>query len=146
MQNTPAKLPSKLHLFAYGDVLEQSLCIKAWLNHSWKKLGVTPEALMDFSACQLQTIKDKKPDTIISKTTDTDPMDKLYSILHKTTIDSIPILTEEDFLIWCSIVVNLLELLKIKTTLLSEDTKLTPSEELILCTLMSLIVPIRNII
>ncbi|KNZ44827.1 hypothetical protein VP01_8789g1, partial [Puccinia sorghi] len=91
-------------------------------------------------------IKDKKPNTNISKTTNTDPMEKLYSILHKITIDSIPILTEEEFLIWSSIVVNLLELLKIKTTLLSEYTKLTSSEELMLHTLMSLIVPIRKII
>ena len=48
MQNAPAKLPSKLHLSAYVDLLAQSLCIKPWLNHSWRKVWVTPQAPLEF--------------------------------------------------------------------------------------------------
>ncbi|KNZ43729.1 putative signal peptide protein [Puccinia sorghi] len=51
MQHAPAKLSSKLHLFAYLDVLAQSLCITAFLNHSWRKVGN-----MRVSACQLQAV------------------------------------------------------------------------------------------
>ncbi|KNZ43709.1 hypothetical protein VP01_994g3 [Puccinia sorghi] len=53
--HAPAKLPSKLHLFACVDVLAQSLCslnselcIKAWLNKSGRKVGVTPKPFWNF--------------------------------------------------------------------------------------------------
>ncbi|KNZ43644.1 hypothetical protein VP01_9g2 [Puccinia sorghi] len=48
MQHAPAKLPSKLHLFVCGDVLAQSLCIKAWLNHFGRMVVVRTEASWDF--------------------------------------------------------------------------------------------------
>ncbi|KNZ50553.1 hypothetical protein VP01_4358g2, partial [Puccinia sorghi] len=58
--------------------------------------------------------KNEEPDTIMSKTTDTDLMEKLNSVLYKTAIESIPLLTQENFSMWRSRVVNLLDLLKIK--------------------------------
>ncbi|KNZ54290.1 putative signal peptide protein [Puccinia sorghi] len=48
MQHAPAKLPFKLHMFAYVEFLAQSLCIKAWLNHFWSMVGVKTEASWDF--------------------------------------------------------------------------------------------------
>ncbi|KNZ56537.1 hypothetical protein VP01_237g4 [Puccinia sorghi] len=40
MQHSPAKLTSKLHLFA--------CCTKAWLNNFGRKVGLAPKALLDF--------------------------------------------------------------------------------------------------
>ncbi|KNZ46159.1 hypothetical protein VP01_74g2 [Puccinia sorghi] len=77
-----------------------------------------------------------QPDTI-SKITDTDPMEKLNSILYKTAIESIPLLTQENFSMWRSRVVNLLDLLKIKDAVFSEEGVLTSSEELILRTVLA---------
>ncbi|KNZ52264.1 hypothetical protein VP01_362g6 [Puccinia sorghi] len=56
MQHFPAKLPFKLHLFAYVEFLAQSLCSLhsdcasklAWLNHFWRKVGVITEASCEF--------------------------------------------------------------------------------------------------
>ncbi|KNZ52704.1 hypothetical protein VP01_3475g1, partial [Puccinia sorghi] len=82
-------------------------------------------------------IKDKEPDTNMSKTTDSDLMEKLNSVLYKTAIKYIPLLKQENFSMWCSRVVNLLDRLKIKTAVFLEDAKLTPSEELILRTVLA---------
>ncbi|KNZ54463.1 hypothetical protein VP01_293g5 [Puccinia sorghi] len=57
MKHAPTKLPSKLHLFACVDVLAQSICMKAWLLHSGRKVGVTPKALAGISICQLQEVE-----------------------------------------------------------------------------------------
>ncbi|KNZ45843.1 hypothetical protein VP01_774g1 [Puccinia sorghi] len=48
MQHVPAKLQFKLHMFAFAEFLAQSLCIKDWLNHSGREMGVTPKALLEF--------------------------------------------------------------------------------------------------
>ncbi|KNZ61486.1 hypothetical protein VP01_1393g3 [Puccinia sorghi] len=45
MQHSPAKLPSKLHLFAYPDVL--AVTVQQSLD-SWRKAGVTTEASHEF--------------------------------------------------------------------------------------------------
>ncbi|KNZ46619.1 hypothetical protein VP01_7119g1, partial [Puccinia sorghi] len=82
-------------------------------------------------------VEDKEPDTIMSKTKDADLMEKPNSVLYKTAIESIPLLTQENFSMWHSRVVNLLDLLKIKTAVFSENTILTSSEELVLCTVLA---------
>ncbi|KNZ60640.1 putative signal peptide protein [Puccinia sorghi] len=40
-QHAPVKLPSKLHRFTCVYYLAQSLCITAWLNQSWRKVGLS---------------------------------------------------------------------------------------------------------
>ncbi|KNZ62370.1 hypothetical protein VP01_127g8 [Puccinia sorghi] len=64
-------------------------------------------------------------------------MDKLNSVLYKTAIESIPLLTQENYSMWRSRVINLLDLLKIKDTVLTAERKLTTSEELILRTVLA---------
>ncbi|KNZ57185.1 hypothetical protein VP01_2217g1 [Puccinia sorghi] len=48
MQHASAKLSFKLHLFEYVYVLAQPICIKACLNHSWRKVGVIKESSWEF--------------------------------------------------------------------------------------------------
>ncbi|KNZ52352.1 hypothetical protein VP01_3607g3, partial [Puccinia sorghi] len=78
-----------------------------------------------------------KPDTTMSKTIEADPMDKLNSVLYKTAIESIPLLTQENYSMWRSRVINLLDLLKIKDVVLTAERQLTSSEELILRTVLA---------
>ncbi|KNZ50985.1 hypothetical protein VP01_4144g2 [Puccinia sorghi] len=73
----------------------------------------------------------------MSKTIEADPMDKLNSFLYKTAIKSIPLLTQENYSMWCSGVINLLDLLKIKDVVLTAERQLTSSEELILQTVLA---------
>ncbi|KNZ56494.1 hypothetical protein VP01_238g1 [Puccinia sorghi] len=71
----------------------------------------------------------------MSKTTD-DLMDKLNSMLYKTAIESIPLLTQENFSMWRLRVINLLDLLKIKDAVINQTTKLSSSKELVLRTIL----------
>ncbi|KNZ48385.1 hypothetical protein VP01_5704g1 [Puccinia sorghi] len=73
----------------------------------------------------------------MSKTTDADLMEKLNSVLYKTSIELISILSQENFSMWHSREVNLLDLLKIKTTVFSEKAALTSTEELVLRTVLA---------
>ncbi|KNZ47585.1 hypothetical protein VP01_62g20 [Puccinia sorghi] len=64
-------------------------------------------------------------------------MDKLNTVLYKTAIESIPLLTQENYSMWRSRVVNLLDLLKIKDAVLNGKRALSSSEELILRTVLA---------
>ncbi|KNZ51130.1 hypothetical protein VP01_4080g1, partial [Puccinia sorghi] len=96
------------------------------------------DILDSFNSTSLSSHEKKKmqPDTM-SKTTESDPMEKLNSILYKTAIESIPLVTQENFSMWRSRVVNLLDLLKIKDMVFSQKAELAKSEELILRTVLA---------
>ncbi|KNZ64129.1 hypothetical protein VP01_1063g2 [Puccinia sorghi] len=75
-------------------------------------------------------------DTVMSKSTE-DPMEKMNSMLYKTAIKSIPLLTQENYSMWHSRVINLLDLPKIKDAVVNQKTTLSSSEELILQTVLA---------
>ncbi|KAA1119247.1 hypothetical protein PGT21_018909 [Puccinia graminis f. sp. tritici] len=68
----------------------------------------------------------------LTKTTDSKPdMDKINAMILKTAIKAIPMLTQDNYSMWNSRMMNFLELQKLKDTFLKEDEEnLTGDDEL----------------
>ncbi|KAA1115229.1 hypothetical protein PGT21_033832 [Puccinia graminis f. sp. tritici] len=67
-----------------------------------------------------------------TQTTDSKPdMDKINAMILKTAIEAIPLLTQDNYSMWSSRMMNFFELQKIKDTFIKEDTEnLTGEDEL----------------
>ena len=103
IQHAPAKLPSKLHMFAYVDFLAQWLCsvhsdcavwtvtvqcaqwlcIPAWLNQYWRKVWVTPQASLDFQHVNCRQLSMFFPQCYIG---DKSQLEQYWAQWHETKV------------------------------------------------------------